>query len=343
LVVGAAFATFVQASVEQRMTGLLFFGLMPALGFYVSGYILYRTLVLTCMLCEFTAERGFRRIPAAAHALQRVILAAIFLLIRAAARFLIRVQTIFSNFRRWTLAASLNAGGATAPIRHGSRLLRWRGRRLQPFVLAGACLATFECGWFFGLTLHSLLHQRQVEATDRAALDSVVGRIIGVESNGDSNAKNKRSSATGLGQFLNETWLDMIRAYRPELIRGRSQDEILELRRDAELSREITARFAERNAAILKRRGLPVTAGTIYLAHFAGGAGAVAILSAPEDADAALVMASADATGRTRREKIVKANPFLEHFTVADLKNWADRKMIESGAHLTEMLAANAK
>jgi len=191
--------------------------------------------------------------------------------------------------------------------------------------------------------LHSLLHQGQVEATDRAALDTVVGRIIGVESNGDSNAKNKRSSATGLGQFLNETWLDMIRAYRPELTRGRSQDEILELRRDAELSREITARFAERNAAILKRRGLPVTAGTVYLAHFAGGAGAVAILSAPEDADAALVMASADATGRTRREKIVKANPFLEHFTVADLKNWADRKMIESGAHLTEMLAANAK
>jgi hypothetical protein len=40
-----------------------------------------------------------------------------------------------------------------------------------------------------------------------------------------------------------------------------------------------------------------------------------------EDADAALVMASADATGRTKREKIIKANPFLEGFTVADLRN----------------------
>jgi len=38
-------------------------------------------------------------------------------------------------------------------------------------------------------------------------------------------------------------------------------------------------------------------------------------------------MATADATGRTKREKIVKANPFLERFTVADLRNWADRKM----------------
>jgi hypothetical protein len=43
--------------------------------------------------------------------------------------------------------------------------------------------------------------------------------------------------------------------------------------------------------------------------------------------DAALVMASADATGRTKREKIIKANPFLEGFTIADLRNWADRKM----------------
>jgi hypothetical protein len=46
-----------------------------------------------------------------------------------------------------------------------------------------------------------------------------------------------------------------------------------------------------------------------------------------ENADAALVMATADATGRTKREKIIKANPFLERFTVADLRNWADRKM----------------
>ena len=53
----------------------------------------------------------------------------------------------------------------------------------------------------------------------------------------------------------------------------------------------------------------------------------MAILSALENADAASVMASADATGRTNREKLIKANPFLERFTVADLKNWAHRKM----------------
>ena len=50
-------------------------------------------------------------------------------------------------------------------------------------------------------------------------------------------------------------------------------------------------------------------------------------LSVPGEADAASLMASADATGRMTREKIVGANPFLGDFTVADLKSWADRKM----------------
>lgn len=68
--------------------------------------------------------------------------------------------------------------------------------------------------------------------------------------------KNKRSSATGLGQFLDETWLDLIRVHRPDLARGRSQGETLELRRDAKVAREITTRFTEQNAEMLRKRGL---------------------------------------------------------------------------------------
>jgi hypothetical protein len=70
-------------------------------------------------------------------------------------------------------------------------------------------------------------------------------------------------------------------------------------------------------------------------AGFAGSAGAVAILSAPETADAAATMANADATGRSTRDKIVYANPFLERFTVADLKSWAERKMNMQPANQT--------
>ena len=68
-----------------------------------------------------------------------------------------------------------------------------------------------------------------------------------------------------LAQFLDETWLDLVRAYRPDLARGRSARETLDLRREPKLAREITMRFVERNIAILRQRGLPVTAGTLYL------------------------------------------------------------------------------
>ena len=196
----------------------------------------------------------------------------------------------------------------------------------RPLMMTAMVLTMLGLGWCGGLYSYKFLALER-DVTARTFLNSVAERIISAESNGDPNAKNKRSSATGLGQFLDETWLDLIRTYRPDLARGRRRDETLELRRDAKIAREITARFTEQNARMLKKRSLPVTPGTLYLAHFAGSAGAVAILSALENVDAASVMASADRTGRTKREKIVKANPFLERFTVADLKNWADRKM----------------
>jgi hypothetical protein len=194
-------------------------------------------------------------------------------------------------------------------------------------IITGLLLIAGGFGWLGASASYWASESQREEPAAGPAIHAIVEQIIRAESNGDSTAKNRRSTATGLGQFLDETWLDMIRVHRPDLAKARSQAEILELRRDAKIAREITARFAERNAEVLKRRGLPVTAGTLYLAHFAGAAGAVAILSAMENADAALVMAMADATGRAKREKIVKANPFLERFTVADLRNWADRKM----------------
>jgi hypothetical protein len=162
---------------------------------------------------------------------------------------------------------------------------------------------------------------------DKTAVKTLVERIIAVESNGDPNAKNKRSSATGAGQFLDDTWLDAVRRHRRDLIQGRSEKEVLELRGDAELVREIVTRLVEQYATMLSKHGLPVTPGSLYLTYFAGPAGAMALLSGAEIADAASVMASADVTGRTTREKLVSANPFLKVLTVGDLKTWADHKM----------------
>ena len=196
-------------------------------------------------------------------------------------------------------------------------------RKISVEFLTLGIIATLTLAWVGGTQLVT----NGLPSFGNGAVKAIVERIIVVESGGDSNARNKRSSATGAGQFLDETWLEMIRTYRSDLVRGRSEKEILELRRDPALTRAIMTRLVEQNAAMLKKRGLPVTPGTLYLTHFAGPAGALAVLSVSENADAASLMASADATGRTTREKLVNANPFLRELTVGDLKNWANRKM----------------
>jgi len=141
------------------------------------------------------------------------------------------------------------------------RSVTCRSRVLRRLIIIGMWGTGLTLGWVGASTSYLPPDAQREESTAGAAIDAVVERIIGVESDGDPNAKNKRSSATGLGQFLDETWLDMIRAHRPDLVKGRCQAEILELRKDAKIAREITARFTERNAEILRKRGLPVTPG----------------------------------------------------------------------------------
>jgi hypothetical protein len=146
---------------------------------------------------------------------------------------------------------------------------------------------------------------------------SLIDQIIGVESGGNANAKNPRSSATGAGQFISATWIDMLSRHRPDLVQGKSQEEILALRNDPQLSREMTAAYAADNGEILAKAGLPVTNTTQYLAHFAGPQGAVKVLGADPDASVESILGAG----------AVKANPFLQGMTVADLQAWAGRKM----------------
>jgi hypothetical protein len=140
-------------------------------------------------------------------------------------------------------------------------------------------------------------------------------KVISVESAGDANAKNPRSTATGAGQFIEETWLDMLAKHRPDITGSR--DELLALRTNKDLSREMTDAYAADNGGILKGAGLPVTPGTQYLAHFAGPKGAVGLLNADPSAPASSVL----------RPSAIKANPFLANMSAGDVAAWADRKM----------------
>ena len=156
-----------------------------------------------------------------------------------------------------------------------------------------------------------------VEVAGSNAVEALIAQIIRVESGGNARARNPLSTASGLGQFIESTWLRMMRTYRPDLVASMTRSELLELRFDAAMSREMVRRLAQENEAYLRARGHDISSGRLYLAHFLGPAGADQALRADPSAMVLTVMGSG----------VVSANPFLRGYTIADLRNWADRKM----------------
>ena len=154
------------------------------------------------------------------------------------------------------------------------------------------------------------------------AVEALVNQIIQVESAGVATAKNPRSTATGLGQFIESTWLRMMRTYRPDLVASMSRQQLLNLRNDPGLSREMVTNLARENESFLRNRGHQITAGRLYLAHFLGPGGAHTALSSSPSATVLDVMGAA----------VVRANPFLRGKTIADLTAWSDRKMRGAGS-----------
>lgn len=101
------------------------------------------------------------------------------------------------------------------------------------------------------------------------------------------------SSATGLFQFIESTWLDMMRRhggdhglgqYAAALQQGANSEtrrEILALRNDPEISARMAGELARENAATLQARlGRAPNAGELYAAHVMGPGGAVRLIEA---------------------------------------------------------------
>jgi hypothetical protein len=150
----------------------------------------------------------------------------------------------------------------------------------------------------------------------------VTNRILQVEGTG----KNPASSAVGAGQFIDSTWLDVLRRNRPDLAQGRSDAELLALRADRGLGREMTDAYRRENAATLTRQGVEATPGAQYLAHFLGPGGAVAVLKA--DPSTPAVDALSKAVGPDKAKAMVAANPtVLGGQLVGSVQQWADKKM----------------
>jgi len=159
-------------------------------------------------------------------------------------------------------------------------------------------------------------------AARNALINNFVRNTAIAESGGVATAKNPLSSATGLHQFTQGTWNKMIETYRPDLLEGRTKQEVLALRTDPNLSTEMATNLARENADYLESRGLPVNEGSLYLSHFLGSNAAANVLKASPDTPISNLVG----------EKAIKANQDVlgGDRTAADVAQWASNRMYAS-------------
>ncbi|MES0810581.1 transglycosylase SLT domain-containing protein [Roseibium sp. SCPC15] len=120
------------------------------------------------------------------------------------------------------------------------------------------------------------------------------------ESSFNPAAKAQTSSATGLFQFIESTWLETMKEAGPRHGLDKYSDqiqrtsngkyhvsdpkvrqEILDLRKDPEISSMMAGALTQKNASYLERRiGRAPTDGELYMAHFLGANGASRLIDA---------------------------------------------------------------
>lgn len=142
-----------------------------------------------------------------------------------------------------------------------------------------------------------------------------------LESAMNPNARARTSSATGLYQFLDQSWLKVVNDHGAEHGLGWAADaiqqgsngryyvadpnlrqQILDLRKHPETAASMAAEFASDNRAYIESKtGRPAESVDLYLAHFLGAGGAAKFLTVQENNPNASGAALFPAAARTNR------------------------------------------
>lgn len=166
------------------------------------------------------------------------------------------------------------------------------------------------------------VHNAIATASARTGVDfSYLYQQAKIESGLNPTAQARTSSATGLYQFIDQSWLGVMKAHGAEhgldwaanaITRGRdgryhvadgaTRSAILQLRKDPEVAATMAAEHASDNKAILQGKlGREVDSTDLYMAHFLGVGGASRFLKgldASPDASAAAVLPAAARANR---------------------------------------------
>jgi hypothetical protein len=154
----------------------------------------------------------------------------------------------------------------------------------------------------------------------------------------EGTGKNPMSSAQGLHQFIDSTFVGTAKKVFPELA-NKSPTEILALRGTkladgTPIESALEQRFRADNIASLTSAGIQPTPGNTYLAHFLGAGGARSVLGADSSTPVSSLL-SADA--------IAANKSVLEGKTAGEVAAWAANKFSGEPGLAASMTASNAR
>jgi hypothetical protein len=158
-------------------------------------------------------------------------------------------------------------------------------------------------------TSASPIAHQLVESASPPIFDIFLDRLMAAESGGRPHAKNPRSSALGPYQFIKSTFLDVTRRHFPAEIAGLTEEQILRMRTDLNLSRRVAAIYCKEIFGHLKARGLEPTFAHLRLAYLLGPADAAQLMEVKAQTPVVELLSAA----------VIRANPFMRSMTVADL------------------------
>lgn len=142
---------------------------------------------------------------------------------------------------------------------------------------------------------------------------------VALESGGDTQAKNPRSTALGSRQFLSSTFLNYVRKGKPAWADGMSDADILAQRTNPDREAEVAGLYDADSRATLQSIGVPESPEALYaMWHFGNGqgGGGAKFLKASDDAT----------TDQIFSKQVLDANPYLKGKTKAEvLANWNGR------------------
>lgn len=133
-----------------------------------------------------------------------------------------------------------------------------------------------------------------------------------IESADRPYVKASSSSASGLYQFIKSTWIGEGGSWGPNMMLAFGG-----LKPTVEEQLQRAKSFTAKNAAALKRAGIPINKASLYAAHFFGPATAIRVIGADVNASAEALAGPA----------ATKANPsILKGKTVGQFLSWLHKK-----------------